>query len=141
MHFKNMKSLSEANMEQLLEVEEIGDKIAQSLIEYFQNPKHQLILKELEEAGVKLQLDEDATRLISEKLTGSTIVVSGTYKNFSRDQMKQLIEKHGGKNASGVSAKTTYLLAGDKPGPDKVQKAQKLGVRIISEEDFLKLIE
>lgn len=141
MHFKNMKSLSEANLEQLLEVEEIGDKIAQSLVEYFQNPKHQLILKELEEAGVKLHLDEDATRLISEKLTGSTIVVSGTYKNFSRDQMKQLIEKHGGKNASGVSAKTTYLLAGDKPGPDKVQKAQKLGIRIISEEDFLKLIE
>lgn len=141
MHFKTMNSLSEANLEQLLEVEEIGDKIAQSLVEYFQNPKHQLILKELEEAGVKLHLDEDATRLISEKLTGSTIVVSGTYKNFSRDQMKQLIEKHGGKNASGVSAKTTYLLAGDKPGPDKVQKAQKLGIRIISEEDFLKLIE
>lgn len=141
MHFKNMKSLSEANLEQLLEVEEIGDKIAQSLVEYFQVAKHQTILKELEEAGVQLKLDESETQLLSDKLTGSTIVVSGTYKSFSRDQMKSLIEKHGGKNASGVSAKTTYLLTGDKPGPDKVQKAQKLGVKIISEEDFLKLIE
>jgi DNA ligase (NAD+) len=95
----------------------------------------------LEEAGVQLQLNEEETKLISEKLTGISVVISGTYRSFSRDQMKNLIEKHGGKTASGVSAKTNYLLAGDKPGPDKIQKAQKLDVRIISEEEFLKLIE
>lgn len=141
LHFKNMKNLSEAGMEQLLEVEEIGDRIAQSLVDYFSHPRHKQILKELEEAGVQLSLKEDETKLISEKLTGSTIVVTGTYQDFSRDEMKNLIEKHGGKTSSGVSAKTTYLLAGEKPGPDKIQKAQKLGVRIISEEEFLKLIE
>ncbi|HEX3006593.1 MAG TPA: NAD-dependent DNA ligase LigA [Bacteroidales bacterium] len=141
LHFKHMKALSEAPLEQLLEVEEIGDRIALSVLDYFKNPKHQQILKDLEEAGVQLSLSEDAIKLTSEKLVGSTIVVTGTYQGFSRDQIKTLIEKHGGKTASGVSAKTTYLLAGEKPGPDKIQKAQKLGIRIISEEEFLKLIE
>jgi DNA ligase (NAD+) len=141
LHFKNMKGLSEATLEQLLEVEEIGERIALSVLDYFENPKHQQILKDLEEAGVQLSLSEEAIKLISEKLVGSSIVVTGTYQGFSRDQMKTLIEKHGGKTASGVSAKTTYLLAGEKPGPDKIQKAQKLGIRIISEEEFLKLIE
>lgn len=141
MHFKTMKHLSEAGLEQLLEVEEIGERIARSLLEYFQNPVHTMMLKELEEAGVQMKLNEEETKLLSDKLTGISVVISGTYRNYSRDQMKNLIEKHGGKTASGVSAKTNYLLAGDKPGPDKVQKAQKLGVRIISEEEFLKLIE
>lgn len=140
-HFKNIHNLSNADMEQLLMVEEIGEKIAQSVLDYFNVPKHQLIIRELEEAGVQLKLGDQETQLISDKLTGSTIVVTGTYANYSRDQMKVLIEKHGGKNSSGVSAKTTYLLAGEKPGPDKISKAQKLGVRIISEDEFLKLIE
>lgn len=140
-HFKNIHNLANADMEQLLMVEEIGEKIAQSVLDYFNVPKHQLIIRELEEAGVQLKLGDQETQLISDKLTGSTIVVTGTYANYSRDQMKVLIEKHGGKNSSGVSAKTTYLLAGEKPGPDKVSKAQKLGVRIISEDEFLKLIE
>jgi len=141
LHFKNMKNLSNADVEHLLMVEEIGERIARSVMDYFMNPRHQTILSEMEEAGVKLRLNDQETQLISEKLSGSTIVVSGTYSNFSRDEMKTLIEKHGGKNSSGVSAKTTYLLAGEKPGPDKVQKAQKLGVRILSEDEFLKLIE
>lgn len=140
-HFKNIENLEAANLEQLLEVEEIGGRIAQSVLEFFSNPQHQAIMSELKNAGVKLSLNEEETRLISEKLTGSTIVVTGTYKNYSRDQMKSLIEKHGGKTSSGVSAKTTYLLAGEKPGPDKIQKAQKLNIRVISEDDFLKLIE
>lgn len=140
-HFKNIHNLANADMEQLLMVEEIGEKIAQSVLDYFNVPKHQLIIRELEEAGVQLKLGDQETQLISDKLTGSTIVVTGTYANYSRDQMKVLIEKHGGKNSSGVSAKTTYLLAGEKPGPDKISKAQKLGVRIISEDEFLKLIE
>jgi DNA ligase (NAD+) len=140
-HFKTMKNLSAANVEQLLMVEEIGERIAQSVVDYFKLPRHQQIISDLEAAGVQLALDEQETQLISDKLSNCTIVVSGTYAKYSRDEMKSLIEKHGGKNSSGVSAKTTYLLAGDKPGPDKVQKAQKLGVKIISEDEFLKLIE
>lgn len=140
-HFKNMKNLASANVEQLLMVEEIGERIAQSVVDYFKVPRHQQIVSDLEAAGVQLALDEQETQLLSDKLSGCTIVVSGTYAKYSRDEMKSLIEKHGGKNSSGVSAKTTYLLAGDKPGPDKVLKAQKLSVKIISEDEFLKLIE
>jgi DNA ligase (NAD+) len=140
-HFKDMNALSKASNEQLIEVEEIGERIAQSLAAYFSDPNHQAILRKLEVAGIQLQLSESENQTISDKLLGKTIVISGTYKNYSRDQMKALIDKHGGKNVSGISAKTTYLLAGEKPGPDKVQKAQKLGIEIISEDEFLKLIE
>jgi DNA ligase (NAD+) len=140
-YFKSMEALKTATIEQLLEVEEIGDRIAQSLAEYFNTPKHIAIINALEDAGVQLKLTDAETKTFSEKLTGFTFVISGTYKQYSRDQMKTLVEKHSGKTSSGVSAKTTYLLAGDKPGPDKIQKAQKLGVKIISEDEFLKLIE
>ncbi len=140
-YFKSMEALKAASVEQLLEVEEIGDRIAQSLVEYFNTPKHIAIIKALEDAGVQLKLSDEETKTFSEKLTGYTFVITGTYKHNSRDQMKTLVEKHDGKISSGVSAKTTYLLAGEKPGPDKIQKAQKLGVKIISEDEFLKLIE
>lgn len=140
-HFKTIEALSQANIEQLLEVEEIGEKIAQSVQEYFTIPLHQQIIQGLSEAGVQLKLSETENQKLSDKLTGLAIVISGTFSRYSRDQLKELIDKHGGKNVSGVSAKTSYLLAGEKAGPDKLQKAQKLGVKIISEDDFLKLIE
>ncbi len=141
-HFKDIESIENASEEELIQAEEIGDKIAESVKDFFNVPSNRKLVSDLKAAGLKMKISKDAIpEKISNLLEGKTFVVSGTFSNFSRDEIKVLIEKHGGKNQSGVTSKTNYLLAGDEAGPSKLEKAGKLNVQIIGENDFLKLIE
>ena len=99
-----------------------------------------MLIKKIKNAGIKLELENETVKKISVKLEGKTIIISGVFENFSRDELKELIEKNGGKNVSSVSSKTDYLLAGDKIGPAKLEKAKKLNITIISEDEFVELI-
>jgi DNA ligase (NAD+) len=139
-HFGDIESLQNASMEELTTVEEIGDKIAESVMAFFSVPKNLDIIRRLKESGLQFKGEKRVSSDGTGPLAGKSIVVSGVFRNFSRDELKALIERHGGKNISSVSAKTDYLLAGDDMGPAKKQKAQELGVKIISEEDFIELI-
>jgi len=141
LHFGSIENLKGATIEQLLEVEEVGDRIAQSIVEYFSNPIHINLIERLRNAGLQLQVDEKLNVKLSNKLEGLSIVISGTFSRISRDDLKELIQKHGGKNVSSVSASTSMLVAGDKIGPAKLDKANKLGVKIVSEDEFFGLIE
>ncbi len=132
--------IQDASFEELIEIDEIGDKIAQSLVEYFKEDKNRNCIARLAEYGVQLELGEE-NRPVSEKLKNKSIIISGTFNKYSRDEIKKLIEKNGGKNVSSISSKTDYLVAGDKIGPSKLEKAQKLNISIISEDEFLKLLE
>jgi len=138
-HYKSMERLMAAPHDELISIEEIGDKIAGSIIDYFSQRKHLELLNRLKEAGLKLEQPE--TAILSDKLSGRVFVVSGVFSRYSRDQIKQLIEEHGGKNAGSVSKNTDFLLAGDKMGPEKRKKAEQLGVAIISEDEFVVMIE
>lgn len=138
--FGSIDKLRVANMEELLATDEIGDAIAESVMLYFSNQKHIDLIERLRAFG--LQLEGSVTKMeLSETFKGMSIVISGTFEHHSRDEYKVLIEAHGGKNVGSVSAKTSLLLAGDNMGPAKLEKAEKLGVKIISEGDFLKMIE
>lgn len=137
-HFKNIDNLSKATREELIQADEIGDKIAQSILEFFASPERMAIVQRLIAAGLQFEVHEDLNQ--SEKLKGLTIVVSGTFAHFSRDGIKESIEKNGGKVSSSISKKTSYVLAGDDMGPSKLQKANELGVKIISEDDYLAMI-
>jgi DNA ligase (NAD+) len=128
----------EASKEQLLEAEEVGDKIADAIIEYFNDEKNRAIVERLRVAG--LQFEEEAKVLHSSCLEGKNIVISGKFLDHTRDELKELIELHGGKNQSGVSANTDFIVAGENMGPAKLQKAEKLGVKILSESEFIALI-
>lgn len=141
LHFGNIEAIEKAAVEQLLEVEEVGDRIAQSIVEYFSNPLSIDIVERLKIAGLQLKVDEALNQKLSNKLEGLSIVISGTFSRISRDELKEVIQKHGGKNVSSVSASTSMLVAGDKIGPAKLEKAQKLGVRIVSEDEFFELID
>ena len=138
--FRNMRALQAATREQLLETNEIGEIIADSIIDYFSSPAYLVQLERLEKAGLQFTLDEAAHALKSETLLGKSFVVSGVFNVFSRDEMKKRIEENGGKVLSGVSAATSYLIAGDKMGPEKRKKADKLNVPIISEDEFITMI-
>lgn len=138
--FKNIDALKSASIEDLLQVEEIGEKIAQSLITYLSDNTNTVLIEKLKSAGVQMHMEEN-TNKESDKLNGFSFVISGTFENYSRDELKDLIEKHGGKNTGSVSAKTSYLLAGENMGPAKLDKAKKSGVKIISENEFLQMIE
>ena len=127
-----------ASEDELGQVEEVGEKIAASLREYFADERNLLILERLKEA--KLQFTAHEKHLLSDALQGKQVVISGTFARHSRERLKELVELHGGRNLSGVSARTDYLLAGDNIGPEKLRKAQKLGIRMISEEDFERMI-
>jgi DNA ligase (NAD+) len=140
-HFKSIDNLMNASFEELTEVDEIGERIAQSLQQFFAVPKNREMIEELRTVGVQLIAAEDARQLLSDKLSGLSIIISGNFEKYSRDELKDLIELHGGKNISSISSKTNYLLAGEKIGPSKLEKAQKLNVPIISENDFIKMIE
>ncbi|MBR3443048.1 MAG: NAD-dependent DNA ligase LigA [Bacteroidaceae bacterium] len=140
-HFHTIEALSEATVEQLQEVEGIGLVIAQSVVDYFRQPRNQDVLERLRAAGVQMQLSADAISGASETLKGQSIVISGVFTHHSRDEYKALIEQHGGKNVGSISAKTSFVLAGDNMGPAKLEKANKLGVRIVSEEEFLEMIQ
>ena len=137
-HFKNIDAVISASKEQLLEAEEVGDKIADAIMEYFADEKNIAIIERLRSAGV--QFEQEAKVLHSNSLEGKNIVISGKFINHTRDGLKELIELHGGKNQSGVSANTDFIVAGENMGPAKLQKAAKLGVKILSEEEFIALI-
>lgn len=140
-HFKNIDALMKANKDELMEAQEIGERIAESIVQFFKEQRNRKIIEELRNEGLQLSLDESSfAKTLSDKLKGLSFVVSGVFSTFSRDEVKQIIEQHGGKNQSGVSAKTNYLLAGDEAGPSKLDKAKKLNVPVLSEKDFLKMV-
>ncbi|ERM89507.1 NAD-dependent DNA ligase LigA [Coprobacter fastidiosus] len=139
--FVSIEALESATLDDLVGVDEIGPRIAQSVRAYFENEQNRNLIKRLEEAGVQMRISEDRLSGFTDKLDGATIVISGTFTHHSRDEYKQMIEQHGGKKTGSVSAKTTYLLAGENMGPAKLEKARKLGIKIISEEDFLQIIQ
>ena len=137
-HFKNIDSMAEADVETLLGVDDIGEIIAQSVYSYFRNPDNIEVITRLKAAGLRFELGQQKESL-SESLAGQTIVISGNF-TISRDAMKELIALHGGKNSGSVSGKTAYLLAGEKAGPEKLKKAESLGVKVISEAEFMEMI-
>jgi DNA ligase (NAD+) len=139
-HFESLDNLAGASFDDLINIEEIGDKIADSIIDYFNNERNIRLIKRLEDAGVQLRIKKETEETVSDKLAGKSMVITGVFKKHSREEIKELIEKHGGKNLSSVSARTDYLIAGDKIGPSKLEKARKLNIKIISEEDFLDII-
>lgn len=138
--FHSMQELAEAPFEALVETDEIGDRIARSIIEYFADEKNRELINRLASYGLQMAVSEEKLANRSDKLAGLTFVISGTFTRHSRDEYKAMIEQHGGKNSSAVSAKTNYILAGDNMGPAKLEKAQKLGVNIIQEDDFLNML-
>lgn len=141
-HFRNIDSLIEASFEDLIEVDEIGERIAKSVLEYFDDPRNLEIIAGLREAGVQLKQAEDNTKALSNKLTGKSFVVSGSFGTPQRrKELEQLVEMHGGKKVDSVSASTSYIVAGENMGPSKLEKAQKHNIPVISENDFLKMIE
>lgn len=139
--FKNIDALKNATEEELVAVDEIGDKIAQSVIRYFRDERNLEQLERLKQYGLQFEISSEQLSLHTDRLQGATIVISGTFIHHSREEYKTLIEQHGGKNTGSISGNTHYLLAGSNMGPAKFEKARKLGIRIISEEEFLKMIE
>jgi DNA ligase (NAD+) len=139
-YFKDLDALRAASLEQLLEVGDIGERTAQTIIDYFADKKNKAILEHLRSKGLQFRLSEEQLTGTSDKLKDKTFVVSGVFSKFSRDEIKKTIEQNGGKNVGSISGKTSYVLAGDNMGPEKLKKAEKLGVPIISEEDFIKMI-
>jgi DNA ligase (NAD+) len=137
-HFRSLDNIINASREELTEAEEVGEKIADAIIDYFVDENNIAIIERLRSAGLQFEAEERVAT--SERLTGLAFVISGSFADHSRDELKALIEAHGGKNLAAVSANTSYLLAGDKIGPAKLQKANKLGVKIISEQEFIEMI-
>jgi len=133
--FRNIDALAAASFEELCNVDEIGEKIARSILEWFSKEENRILIQRLKEHGLQFVLDDALLQKNSDKLAGLSVVISGVFSR-SRDELKKLIEQNGGKNSSGVTKKTSFLLAGEKPGPDKVAKAQQLGVEIVSEQAF-----
>lgn len=140
-HYKNIDALAEAPLMELIMVDEIGERIAQSVIDFFSSSINKEIISRLKNYGVQFVLEEKESTVVSNVLEGKTLVVSGVFSKMSRDEIKQAIEDHGGKNGSSITSKTSYVVAGDKMGPSKLEKANKLGVVILSEDDFLALIQ
>ncbi|MBO5705630.1 MAG: NAD-dependent DNA ligase LigA [Bacteroidaceae bacterium] len=138
--FKNIDSLMSATAEQLLETDGIGKVIAESLINYFASEENRALIERLKEAGLQFTLSEEQLSAHSTTLQGQSIVISGVFAHHSRDEYKRIIEQHGGKNVGSISGKTSFILAGDNMGPSKLEKAEKLGVRIVSEDEFLAMI-
>jgi DNA ligase (NAD+) len=136
-----IERLENASLEELTAIDEIGGRIAESVRLYFSNPQHIHLLERLKEKGLQMRLDEAGIANRSEKLQGLSIIISGTFEKNSRDDLKKMIEQNGGKNASSISNNTNYLLAGNNIGPSKLEKAKKLNIPIISEDDFLKMID
>ena len=140
-YFKHIDNLRKATYEELLEADEVGDKIARSIIEFFSDERNIRIVERLKEKGLKFELSEEHLSASSDKLKGKSFVVSGVFTKFSRDDLKKSIEQNGGKNVGSISGKTDYVVAGENMGPSKLEKAEKLGVKIISEDEFIKMIE
>ncbi len=139
-HFKSMDALMAAGLEELQEVEGIGEVMAKSIIGYFHNEQNRQIVERLRGYGLQFALSEEQTAQQSDKLAGQSIVISGVFTHHSRDEYKLIIEQNGGKNVGSISSKTSFILAGDNMGPSKLEKAQKLGIRIMNEDEFLALL-
>ena len=138
--FGSIEALEVATKEQLMEVDEIGEKIAQSVLTYFALPANIELINRLKEAGLQMEKQAEDEGEYSDKLAGLSIVISGVFSHHSREEYKDMIEKHGGKNVGSISAKTSFVLAGENMGPAKLEKAQKLGIKIINEDDFLQML-
>ena len=136
-HFKTMDALAAASLEELQQVEGVGEVIARSVITYFHNPENIVIIDRLRAHGIQMQLSEDLMTASDGSLSGLSIVISGVFRHHSRDEYKAMIERNGGKNVGSISSKTSFILAGENMGPSKLQKAGKLGIRIMSEDEFL----
>lgn len=137
-HFGNIDNIEKADVAQLLEVQDVGEVIAESVYNFFQDERHRLEIQRLKSDGLKMSMEAPAQNL-SAALTGKTIVISGNF-SISRDEMKELIALHGGKNSGSLSGKTSYLLAGSKPGPEKMKKAEQLGIPVINEDEFRSML-
>ena len=138
--FRSIDALATATLDELIHVDEIGEKIAQSILLYFSNEQNRMLVERLRQAGLKLEADEEDLSGHTDRLQGKSIVISGVFALHSRDEYKDLIEKHGGKNVGSISKKTSFILAGDNMGPSKLEKAQKLGIPIVDENEFLSMI-
>ena len=138
--FKDLDEMANAGLETLTSIDEIGVKIAQSILNYFANEENRALIARLKEVGLNFARSEEALAAYSDKLAGKSIVISGVFTHHSRDEYKEIIEKHGGKNVGSISAKTSFILAGENMGPAKLEKAQKLGIQIMSEDEFLSVI-
>ena len=138
---KSMQALMSASVEELMSIDEIGESIAQSLVAYFAQDENKQLIADLQEIGLQMAVDEQTQQAGSEVLKGKTIVISGTFVQHSRDELKNLIEQHGGKNTGSISKNTSFILAGDNMGPSKAEKATQLGIPMLSEQEFLALIE
>ena len=139
--FRSIDALSKATLEELVGVDEIGAKIAQSILQYFSDERNVELIEKLRNEGVQMEMEELDMEGYTDKLEGKSIVISGVFTHHSRDEYKELIEKNGGKNVGSISKKTSFILAGDNMGPSKLEKAQKLGIPIMNEDEFLALIE
>lgn len=138
--FANIEELEQADMATLTNIDEIGEKIAQSIVSYFANASNRQLVERLKDAGLQFSRSEEDLSGYTDKLSGQSIVISGIFQHHSRDEYKALIEKNGGKNSGSISSKTSFILAGDNMGPAKLEKAQKLGIKIMNEDEFLELI-
>ena len=138
-HYKSIDSIANASLMDLILVDEIGEKIAQSVIEFFENPENRIAVERLKNDGIQFELKESNSQ-VSNKFEGKTFVVSGVFEKFSRDDLKKAIEDNGGKVGSSISAKTNYVIAGENMGPAKLEKANQLGIKLISENDFILLL-
>lgn len=139
-HYKSIDAIASASLLDLILVDEIGEKIAQSVIEFFDNQENRLIIERLKQYGVQLEISASNDTTVSDKLSGRTFVVSGVFEKFSRDDLKKAIEDNGGKVGSSISAKTHFVIAGENMGPAKLEKAKQLNIPIISEDDFIAMI-
>jgi DNA ligase (NAD+) len=139
--FPSIDLLAAATLEDLIQIDEIGTRIAQSILLYFSNEKNRQLVARLKEAGLKMEADEEDRSGYTDNLAGQSIVISGVFQHHSRDEYKALIEKHGGKNVGSISKKTSFILKGDNMGPSKLEKAEKLGIRLVEENEFLKMIQ
>jgi DNA ligase (NAD+) len=138
-HFKNIDAIRTASFDELVNVDEIGEKIAISVQQYFMDEAHILLIERLKKAGLQFELVEKEGA--SNKLEGKAFVVSGVFTSFSRDEIKEVIESNGGKNVSSISSKTDFVVAGDNMGPAKLKKASDLGITILSEDEFIQLLK
>lgn len=139
-YFKSIDALAQASVEDMLQVNGIGEVIARSVKTWFGNPQNQWFVERLRSYGLQMELSEEELSAHTDRLAGQSIVISGVFAHHSRDEYKSLIEKHGGKNVGSISAKTSFVLAGENMGPAKLEKAQKLGIRIVGEDEFLTMI-
>ena len=139
-HFGHIDALASATAESITEINGIGTVIAQSVIRFFSEPKNQAFVQRLKEAGLQMQISEEQASAQSNLLQGQSVVISGVFKHHSRDEYKAIIEQHGGRNVGSISAKTSFILAGENMGPSKLEKANKLGIRIMNEDEFLEML-